>query len=94
MMHGCSPLWWDFPDDHHVWEIEDSYMFGDAFLMAPVTDMGARNKTTYLPAGASYRHYFTNQSYDGGQNVTVNAPLDQFPLFHVVKHAKRGSPSE
>ena len=45
--------------------------------------MGDWNKTTYPPAGAAYRHYFTNKTYDGGQNVTVDAPLDEFPLFHV-----------
>jgi len=53
--------------------------------MAPVTDMGNRTKTLYLPAGASYRHFFTNMSYGGGKNVTVGAPLDEFPLFHVVR---------
>jgi alpha-D-xyloside xylohydrolase len=79
------PLFWEFPDDPLTWDIDDSFMFGDDFLMAPVTDMGARNKTTYLPKGARYRHYFTNVSYDGGQNVTVDAPLDEFPLFHVVR---------
>ena len=42
------------------------YMFGDGFLVSPVTDMGARNKTTYLPAGATYRHYFSNKTYNGG----------------------------
>ena len=64
------------------------YMFGSEFLVAPVTDMGARHKTAYLPAGASYRHYFTNKTYGGGQNVTVQAPLDEFPLFQVVRTAE------
>ena len=63
-------------------------MFGSEFLVAPVTDMGARHKTAYLPAGASYRHYFTNKTYGGGQNVTVQAPLDEFPLFQVVRTAE------
>ena len=49
-----------------------------------IDNMGDWNKTTYPPAGAAYRHYFTNKTYDGGQNVTVDAPLDEFPLFHVL----------
>ena len=62
-------------------------MFGPDFLVSPVTDMGARNWSLYLPAGATYRHFFTNRSYAGGQNVTVATPLAEFPLFHVVRSA-------
>ena len=78
------PLFWDFPADEAVWTIKDQFMFGPDFLMAPVTDLGARNKTLYLPKGASFTHYFTNKSYAGGTTVTVDAPLDEFPLFRVI----------
>lgn len=82
------PLFWDFPEDDATWEVAvvDAYMFGPDFLVAPITDMGARTKTTYLPAGAAYTHFFTNASYEGGRNVTVAAPLDEFPLFRVRRH--------
>lgn len=36
------PLFFDFPADPNVWEIDDVYMFGPTMLAAPVTDMGAR----------------------------------------------------
>lgn len=77
------PLFWDFPDDPKVWtdETKDVYMFGADMLVAPVTDMGARNRTLYLPKGSSWQHYFTQKLYTGGQSVTVDAPLDEFPLF-------------
>ena len=74
------PLFFDFPEDPNVWEIKDVYMFGPTMLAAPVTDMGARNRTLYLPKGSTWVHYFTKKSYTGGQNVTVDAPLE-FPLF-------------
>jgi len=77
------PLFWDFPNDPKVWaaDSKDVYMFGADMLVAPVTDMGARNRTLYLPQGASWQHYFTQKLYTGGQSVTVDAPLDEFPLF-------------
>ena len=34
-------------------------------------------------------HFFTNKTYVGGQNVTVDAPLDEFPLFRIVRNAER-----
>ena len=58
------------------------YMFGEDMLVAPVTQMGARNRTLYLPGkGETWVHHFTGKSYSGGQQVTVDAPLDEFPLF-------------
>ena len=79
------PLWMDFADDPNVWAVDDVYMFGPSLLVAPVTDMGARNRTLYLPklsSGETWIHHFTNKSYGGGGvNVTVDAPLDEFPLF-------------
>ena len=59
-------------------------MFGPAMLAAPVTDMGARTRALYLPSlpsGQVWEHYFTKKTYPGGGNVTVDAPLDEFPLF-------------
>lgn len=74
-------LFMDFPDDPKVAEIGDEYMFGPAFLVAPVTDQGETTKQVYLPAGASWYNYWTHQKYEGGQTVTVDAPIDKLPLF-------------
>ena len=35
-------------------------------------------------AGQSWEHYFTKKTYPGGANVTVAAPLDEFPLFSLI----------
>ncbi len=45
-------LFMDFPDDPKVADIGDEYMFGPAFLVAPVTDQGQTTKQVYLPAGS------------------------------------------
>jgi alpha-D-xyloside xylohydrolase len=74
-------LFMDFPDDPKVAEIGDEYMFGPAFLVAPVTDQGQTTKQVYLPAGADWYNYWTHQRVHGGQTVTVDAPIDKLPLF-------------
>ena len=83
------PLFWDFPDDPAAWEVTDAFMFGEDYLMAPVTEMGARQRTVYLPAGSRYTNFFTNESFAGGQNVTVDCPLDEFPLFRVLRKDRK-----
>ena len=39
----------DFPNDPKVADLRDEYMFGPAFLVAPVTEQGATSRTVYLP---------------------------------------------
>jgi alpha-D-xyloside xylohydrolase len=74
-------LFMDFPNDPRVAEIGDEYMFGPAFLVAPVTVQGATSREVYLPAGADWYNYWTNQRIPGGRLVRVAAPIDTLPLF-------------
>ncbi len=74
-------LFMDFPDDPKVAEIGDEYMFGPAFLVAPVTDQGQTTREVYLPAGADWYNYWSHQRLHGGQTVIADAPIDKMPLF-------------
>lgn len=74
-------LFMDFPNDPKVADIGDEYMFGPAFLVAPVTTQGMTTKQVYLPAGADWYDYWTHQKYHGGQTITADAPIDRLPLF-------------
>jgi alpha-D-xyloside xylohydrolase len=74
-------LFMDFPNDPKVAEIGDEYMFGPAFLVAPVTSQGHTMKSVYLPAGTAWFNYWTNERFEGGQMIEVNAPIDTIPLF-------------
>jgi alpha-D-xyloside xylohydrolase len=71
----------DFPSDSKVADLRDEYMFGPAFLVAPVTEQGATSRQVYLPAGAEWYNYWTNEHVKGGQSITVAAPIDTIPLF-------------
>lgn len=75
------PLWMDFPNDPNVADIGTEYMFGPAFLVAPVTDQGQTEKDVYLPAGSDWYNFWTNEKLAGGRWVKVAAPIDQIPVF-------------
>jgi len=74
-------LFMDFPNDPRVAEIGDEYMFGPAFLVAPVTEQGATSREVYLPAGTDWYNYWTNERLRGGRLIRVAAPIDTLPLF-------------
>jgi alpha-D-xyloside xylohydrolase len=71
----------DFPADPRVTDLRDEYMFGPAFLVAPVTEQGATSRQVYLPAGTDWYNYWTGERVKGGQTITVSAPIDTIPLF-------------
>lgn len=74
-------LFMDFPADPKVADIPDEYMYGPAFLVAPVTEQGATHRTVYLPAGCDWYNYWTNERLHGGQTIVADSPIDTLPLF-------------
>ena len=74
-------LFMDFPNDPKIADLRDEYMFGPAFLVAPVTEQGATSREIYLPAGTDWYNYWTNERVHGGQTIKVDAPVDILPLF-------------
>jgi alpha-D-xyloside xylohydrolase len=74
-------LFMDFGSDPKVANIGDEYMFGPALLIAPVTEQGRTSREVYLPAGADWYNFWTNERLHGGQSITVSAPIDTLPIF-------------
>ncbi len=75
------PVFYDFYNDKAAWNIEDEYMFGRDILVAPIMEEGARERTVYLPEGEKWTDAYTKKTYDGGQYVTVPAPIEIIPVF-------------
>jgi len=87
-----APVWLRFPGDavcapagpSDDGACGDAFVWGTDFLAKPVTAYLSRSSWVWLPAlpaGQSWTHVFSGQGYAGGQNVTVDTPLDSFPLF-------------
>ena len=56
-------------------------MFGPDLLVAPVMDAGVTEREVYLPEGSVWKDAYTGKEYEGGQAVTVPAPLDIIPVM-------------
>jgi len=75
------PLFLDFPQDDGCPMVDDQFMFGPDLLVAPVLHEGARRREVYLPAGTTWADAWTDMTYDGGQWITADAPLERIPLY-------------
>lgn len=77
------PLVWDYPDDPQVANDVEAWMFGDAFLVAPIVERGQRTKTIYLPPGTWF-DYFRGDRHEGGRTIFYAVTPDSWndiPLF-------------
>jgi alpha-D-xyloside xylohydrolase len=71
----------EFPDEPTAWELADQFMFGPDVLVAPVTTAGARERSVYLPTGASWLDAWTGEPLNKTGWVTAAAPLERIPVF-------------
>ncbi len=73
-------LWLHYPKDAKALAVEDAYLFGPHLLVAPVVELGAKERKVYLPAG-TWWDYWTGQKVDGGGEMTTPVTLESTPVF-------------
>lgn len=77
-----TPLAFEFPDDASLHNINDQYMLGTRYMVAPVTQQHARSRSVRFPAGARWQSLWNAKDVtEGGVTKTVDAPLDTIPVF-------------
>ena len=70
----------DFTDDPIARNIDDEFMFGDAFLVCPVYEYKARTREVYLPKGGWY-DFNTGRYLEGGESFIADAPYESSPVY-------------
>ncbi len=83
-----------YAQDSRATAREDEYLLGDDLLVAPALDAGQRERRAYLPDGRwvdwwrsvtldadGAPHLGAATTHEGGQDVTLPAPLDELPLL-------------
>jgi len=75
------PLVMDFNGDTVAVNRQYQYMFGKAFLVAPITGPNVSAWDVYLPKSAGWFDFWTGKRFNGGQTLKTDAPLDKIPLF-------------
>ena len=73
-----APLEYFYPNQGFA-EIKDEFMLGDRILVAPVVNKGQSPRKVVLPAGQWKSD--DGRVYDGGKEITVDAPIERLPYF-------------
>lgn len=76
----ARPLMLAYPDEENYFDHFNSYLWGDAFLVAPVLEKGLSSIDVDFPQGDWY-HYFSGEAFTGGQTNKVSVELETLPVF-------------
>ncbi len=75
------PLVYHFSHDPRCRTESFDFLLGPSLLVASVLEPGARTRSVYLPQGAAWCDPYTGVWHEGGQVVTLDAPLERAPLL-------------
>lgn len=81
------PLFYNYPQDKMAWQIEDQYMFGDRYVVAPVLYPKAKSRKVYLPEG-DWKNIETGEVLKGACTYEIDTPLSCIPVFEKANHDK------
>lgn len=76
------PLFLHHEEDRRTYGIQDCYLYGRDVLVAPVWQASQDERKLYLPAGTDWVHLWTGQSFAGGQDISIQAPLGRPAVFY------------
>ena len=76
------PLVMDFANDPHALDQKYEYMFGPAFLVAPVLDAGVTQAHIYAPESkGGWFDWWSGKQVASGAEAVLDAPLGKIPLL-------------
>lgn len=74
------PLFFENEADTSLIANKDSYLWGDAFLVTPVTAAGVTSVSVQLPKGVWF-DYWTDKKYQGGNTIQQPTDLTRLPVL-------------
>jgi alpha-glucosidase (family GH31 glycosyl hydrolase) len=79
------PLYLEYPEQDDAYRNPQEYLYGDAFLVAPIASPGRGSRmtgsqTVWFPRGDWY-DWFTGERIEGPAQRVVEKDIDAFPLY-------------
>ncbi len=74
-------LFMDFPQDKKTHDLGTEFLFGKSILVAPVTKYDVKSWDVYLPKGADWFDYWTNEKTQGGTTLQRKVEKSTIPMY-------------
>ncbi|HTR40404.1 MAG TPA: TIM-barrel domain-containing protein, partial [Pseudomonadales bacterium] len=85
MLPLLRPMYLEYPTQPEAYQYPGQYLFGDDFLVAPITTPGVgtnylAKQTIWFPPGQWF-NFLTGEKYEGGRIATVSADIYEIPVY-------------
>ncbi|HPR34546.1 MAG TPA: glycoside hydrolase family 31 protein [Anaerolineaceae bacterium] len=79
------PMYYSYPNEETAYQAPNQYTFARQLIVAPITQPAdpstkLTRHSVWLPAGQWF-DFFTNETFEGGQWLTLQADQSQIPVF-------------
>ena len=75
------PLLFEEPKNEKLQTVCETYLWGNDFLIHPITSPKLKNVTIYFPKKNNWYDFYTNKKYTGGTTTTISTSQDYIPTF-------------
>lgn len=75
------PLLFEESDNEAVFTNASTYLWGNDFLITPVTQQGAKSVDVYFPKRNNWFNFYTDEKVNGGQTKTVITEENSIPTY-------------
>lgn len=75
------PVLFEEPDNPKAQVMSNCYLWGNAFLVSPVTAAGLAKQKVYFPLGSNWFDFYSGEKYTGGQSYRIRLADDHIPVF-------------
>lgn len=75
------PLFFEEPNNITLTSVAGSYLWGNDFLITPITKAGVTSTEIYFPKSSNWFDFYTDEKHDAGTTDTVKVNEDYIPTF-------------
>ena len=76
----ARPMFYHYPKDAEARKIDDQYMWGESFIIAPIFKKGQTERSIYLPKGR-WIDFWSDKSWEGGQHIQTEVSPARIPIL-------------
>jgi alpha-glucosidase (family GH31 glycosyl hydrolase) len=75
------PLLFEEPHDTAIQKVNETYLWGNDFLVTPITKAGLTEKTIYFPKSNNWFDFYNNKEYKAGSTASIALVENHIPVF-------------
>jgi len=75
------PLFFEEPNNSNLQSVSTSYLWGNDFLVIPITQANVNTKMVYFPKNNSWFDFYSDQKHLAGTSENVKVIADAIPVF-------------